>query len=48
MEQTFDGHLSSALVAITGVQPVPPEEGGHIRKVAERWLDWAQRIGYRQ
>jgi hypothetical protein len=46
MEQTFDGHLSSALVAITGAQPVPPEEGGKIRKVAERWLAWARKNGY--
>jgi hypothetical protein len=46
MEQTFDGHLSSALVAITGAQPVPPEEGGRIRKVAERWLAWARDNGY--
>ncbi len=35
LEQTRDGHLSSALVAITGEQPVPPEEEGQIRKVAE-------------
>ncbi len=46
MEQTLDGHLSSALVAITGAQPVPPEEGGQIHKVAHRWLAWARRNGY--
>jgi hypothetical protein len=46
LEQTLDGHLSGALVAITGAQPVPPEEGGKIRKVAERWLDWARQHGY--
>ena len=46
MEQTFDGHLSSALAAITDAQPVPPEEGGNIRKVAERWLAWARENGY--
>lgn len=46
MQQTLDGHLSSALVAITGAQPVPPEEGGKIQKVAERWLAWAQENGY--
>jgi hypothetical protein len=46
MAQTFDGHLSSALVAITGTQPVPLEEGGKIRKVAERWLVWARDNGY--
>ncbi len=46
MAQTLDGHLSSALVAITGAQPVPPEEGGNIRKVAERWLAWGREHGY--
>jgi hypothetical protein len=46
MEQTRDGHLSSALVAITGAQPVPAEEGGKIHKVAERWLAWARQNGY--
>jgi hypothetical protein len=48
MEQTLDGHLSSALVAITGAQPVPPEEGGKIKRVAERWLAWARNNGYQQ
>jgi len=46
IEQTLDGHLSSALVAITGVQPVPAEEGGKIQRVAERWLAWARQNGY--
>jgi hypothetical protein len=46
MEQTHDGHLSSALAAITGAQPVPPEEGGMIQKIAERWLAWARQNGY--
>jgi hypothetical protein len=46
MEQTLDGHLSSALVAITGAQPVPSEEGGQIPKVAQQWLAWARRNGH--
>ena len=46
MEQTLDGHLSSALVAITGAQPVPPEEGSKITLVAQRWLAWARKNGY--
>jgi len=46
MEQTFDGHLSSALVAITGAQPVLSGDGGKIRLVAERWLSWARENGY--
>jgi hypothetical protein len=48
LDQTLDGHLSSALVAITGAQPVPAEEGGKIRKVAERWLAWARQNGYQR
>jgi hypothetical protein len=47
LEQTHDGHLSGALAAITGAQPVPPEEGGRIRAVAERWLTWAREHGFR-
>jgi hypothetical protein len=47
LEQTHDGHLSRALAEITGAQPVRPGEGGKIRLVAERWLDWAREHGYR-
>ena len=46
LEQTRDGHLSRALAEITGAQPVRPGEGGKIRLVAERWLDWARENGY--
>jgi hypothetical protein len=48
MEQTLDGQLSSALVAITGAQPVPSEDGGKIKNVAERWLAWARNNGYQR
>jgi hypothetical protein len=47
LEQTQDGHLSRALAEITGAQPVRPGEGGKIRLVAERWLDWGREHGYR-
>jgi hypothetical protein len=47
MEQTYDGHLSRALAEITGARPVQPGEGGKIRLVAERWLNWARENGYR-
>ena len=47
LEQTRDGHLSAALARITGAQPVQPGEGGKIRMIAERWLDWARENGYR-
>jgi hypothetical protein len=46
LEQTLDGHLSSALVAITGAQPVPPEECGQIELVARRWLEWGRQNGF--
>src|SRR5438034_4948287 len=48
LEQTLDGHLSSALTRITGAQPVQPGEGGKIRVVAERWLNWARENGYQR
>jgi hypothetical protein len=47
LQQTQDGHLSKALRALTGAQPVPPEDRGQIRKVAEAWLRWARENGYR-
>src|SRR5437016_3906086 len=42
LEKTKDGHLSKALTAITGIQPVPAEERGQISKIAETWLRWAK------
>jgi hypothetical protein len=45
LEQTEDGHLSKALTALTGAHPVPAEERGKIRKVAEAWLRWATENG---
>jgi len=47
MEKTQDGHLSRALVEITGARPVPAEERGQIVAIAKRWLNWAQENGYR-
>jgi hypothetical protein len=46
LEKTGDGHLSKALAAITGAHPVPPEERGQVRKVAETWLRWAREYGH--
>ncbi len=46
LEQTGDGHLSKALTAITGARPIPPEERGQVRKIAETWLRWARENGY--
>jgi hypothetical protein len=47
LEQTGDGHLSKALAAITGAHPVPAEERGQVRKIAETWLRWARENGHR-
>lgn len=46
LEQTADGHLSKALTALTGAQPIPAEARGQIRKIAETWLSWARENGY--
>lgn len=46
LEQTGDGHLSSALTAITGADPISSEERGKIRKLADAWLRWAREQGY--
>ncbi len=46
LEQTRDGHLSKALTAITGARPVPAEERGQVRKIAETWLRWARENGH--
>jgi hypothetical protein len=48
LEQTGDGHLSKALTALTGAHPVPAEDRGQIRKVAEAWLRWVRENGYQR
>ncbi len=40
-------HWFGALRAITGAQPIPPEDRGQIDKMAEAWLHWAKEHGYR-
>jgi hypothetical protein len=47
LEKTKDGHLSKALVAITGSSPIPPEHRGRIEEIAEDWLNWARKNGHR-
>ena len=47
LERTGDGHLSKALTAITGAQPVPDDQRGQVRNIAETWLRWAKDNGYR-
>src|SRR5580698_10421607 len=46
LEKTGDGHLSKALTTLTEAHPVPAEDRGKIRKVAEAWLRWARENGY--
>ncbi len=46
LERTGDGHLSQALTLITGAHPIPAEQRGQIRKIAETWLQWARENGY--
>jgi hypothetical protein len=40
-------HWFAALRAITGAQPVPPEDRGRVDRMAEAWLRWANEHGYR-
>ena len=47
LEQTGDGHLSKALAAITGAQPISADERGQVRKIADAWLRWARVNGHR-
>lgn len=46
LEQTKDGHLSKALTAITGAHPIPADQRGKIRGIAETWLQWGRDNGY--
>lgn len=39
-------HWFSALQAITAENPVPPEDRGRVRKMAEDWLRWGERNGF--
>ncbi len=41
-----DSHWHAALQAITGENPVPPEDMGRIRKMNEAWLAWGREHGY--
>jgi hypothetical protein len=38
-------HWFWALTAITGVDPVPPEDRGKLRKMADAWLKWGREQG---
>ena len=38
--QQAPDHWFVALAAITRVNPVPPEDVGNVRRMAERWIRW--------
>jgi len=40
------GHWFWALKAITGEDPVLPEQRGRIKQMAEAWLEWGRQRGY--
>ena len=40
------GHWFWALRAITGENPVPPEDAGKIRTMTEHWLRWGRSRGH--
>jgi hypothetical protein len=40
-------HWFWALAAITGDDPIRPENRGRIKKMAEDWLAWGRRKGYK-
>lgn len=42
---TAPDHWGWALRAITGEDPVPPEDAGQLDRVAKHWLEWARRAG---
>jgi hypothetical protein len=46
LESSKDGHLSKALTAITGAQPIDSSIRGQVGAVADGWLRWAREQGY--
>ena len=40
------GHWFWALNAITGEDPVPPEQRGKIKEMAKVWIEWGTKRGY--
>jgi len=45
LRQTYD-HWFWALSAITGENPIKPEDAGDIEKMVEVWVKWGQGKGY--
>jgi len=44
--QTKPSHWFWALGAITGENPVPPQDRGKLQKMAEAWINWGRKNGY--
>jgi hypothetical protein len=40
-------HWFAALRAITGANPVRPEDRGDLARMAESWIEWGRSNGYR-
>jgi len=40
-------HWFWALHAITGIDPITPEQKGKVQEMARAWLDWGQEAGYK-
>src|SRR6266545_5552526 len=43
---TSPGHWFWALSAITGANPVAPEDAGDVERMTEAWLSWGRLHGY--
>lgn len=43
--QESSSHWFWALKIITGIDPVPPEDRGHIQRMTNAWLQWGKRQG---
>lgn len=44
--QSRPAHWFWALSAITGENPVNPEDAGRLKKMTESWLEWGRQRGY--
>lgn len=42
----LNAHTMCLLYEITGVNPVPNEDAGHIEKMGNAWRTWARENGY--
>src|SRR5262249_14978603 len=45
--QREPNHWFAALMAITGEDPVPPEDRGRLERMTAAWLRWGREKGYR-